>query len=91
MSDLSRYKIDTLLKRLERYDKKYYEAITKPSNINHGYAMRAYHAIKVQNPPEWKIKDKAEEVAEELKRRNVIFNTTYLKLSNNDLNKIWLI
>jgi hypothetical protein len=57
-----RYKTETLLKRLERYDEKYKEQVSKPSNINWGYGMRAYHAIKVMNPPEWKTKDKAEAI-----------------------------
>lgn len=76
------YKTETLLRRLENYDQKYYEAVSKPSNIGFGYGMRAYHALKVQNPPEWKIKDKAEAIAEELRKRGVKFNTHFLKLSN---------
>ncbi|MCT4151326.1 hypothetical protein HZP59_08785 [Elizabethkingia anophelis] len=76
------YKTETLLKRLESYDYKYYEAISKPSIIGHGYAMRAYHAIKMQNPPEWKIKTKAELIANELKNRGVKFNTRFLNLNN---------
>jgi len=76
------YKTETLLKRLEKYDQKYYEAISKPSNIGFGYGMRAYHALKVQNPPEWKIQDKAKIIAEELRKRKVKFNTHFLKLSN---------
>lgn len=79
---IKNYKTETLLKRLENYDQKYYEAICKPSNIGFGYGMRAYHALKVQNPPEWKIKDKAEPIAEELRIRGVKFNTYFLKLSN---------
>lgn len=77
-----KYKTATLLKRLENYDQKYYEAISKPSNINFGYGMRAYHALKVQNPPEWKIRDKAKIIAEELRLRGIKFSTIYLKLSN---------
>ncbi|MBT2621250.1 hypothetical protein [Chryseobacterium sp. ISL-6] len=76
------YKTKTLLKRLDNYDQKYYDTICKPSNIGVGYAMRAYHALKVQNPPEWKIRSKAEEVAEELRIRGVKFTTHFLKLSN---------
>ena len=86
MSDLSKYKTPVLLNRLERYDEKYYEAISKPSRIDHGYAMRAYHAIKVSNPPEWKIRDKAKLIADELKSRNVSFSTTYLRLRNTAVN-----
>lgn len=76
------YKTETLLKRLEKYDEKYYEAVSKPSNIGFGYGMRAYHALKVQNPPEWKIRDKAKLIADELIRRKVKFRTYHLKLSN---------
>ena len=77
-----KYKTETLLKRLEKYDEIYYEAICKPSNIGFGYGMRAYHALKVQNPPEWKIRDKAVLIADELTKRGVTFRTSYLKLSN---------
>jgi hypothetical protein len=76
------YKTETLLKRLEKYDEKYYETVSKPSNIGFGYGMRAYHALKVQNPPEWKIRDKAKEIAEELIQRGVNFRTRHLRLSN---------
>ena len=76
-----KFKTEILLKRLEKYDEKYYEAISKPSIIDWGYNMRAYHANKVSNPPEWKIKDKAELIAEKLKARNISFSTTYLKLN----------
>jgi hypothetical protein len=78
------YKTQILLDRLEKYDQKYYDAITKPSNINHGYSMRAYHACKVSNPPEWKIKAKAELIALELINRGIVFNTRYLNLFNNN-------
>ncbi|HFK5512768.1 TPA: hypothetical protein ACGZ9U_003716 [Elizabethkingia anophelis] len=76
------YSTKILLDRLEKYDQKYYDAITKPSNLNYGYSMRAYHAIKVSNPPEWKIKAKAELIAFELKNRGIQFNTRYLNLYN---------
>ncbi|MBB4807183.1 hypothetical protein HNP38_002487 [Chryseobacterium defluvii] len=76
------YKTETLLKRLENYDQKYYDAICKPSNIGFSYGMRAYHALKIQNPPEWRIRSKAEVVAEELRKRGVKFSTHFLKLSN---------
>lgn len=82
MPTIEKSKTETLLKRLESYDEKYHQAVSKPSNINFGYAMRAYHALKVQNPPEWKIKDKAQAVADELISRGVKFRTTYLRLSN---------
>lgn len=81
MNTLSRYKNETLLKRLERYDIQYYEAIMKPRKEQQwGYAMKAYHAAKVANPPEWRIKDKARQIVEELKRRGVKYYTSYLKL-----------
>ncbi len=78
---LSRFKAETLLKRLSIYDNKYYEAIMKPrKEQTWGYAMRAYHASKVANPPEWKIRDKAIALVEELKRRGVPYSTIFLKL-----------
>lgn len=81
MNTLEKYRDETLLKLLENYDNKYYEAITKPhSGQEWGYAMRAYHAHKVSNPPEWKIRDKAKRIVEELQRRNVRYHTCYLKL-----------
>lgn len=75
---MKQYKTESLLKKLERYDEKYREAINKPSNISWGYGMRAYHAIKVSNPPEWKIKDKAKLIKEELENRGVQFNTYWV-------------
>lgn len=81
MNTLSRFKDKTLLIRLENYDNKYYEAIMTPRKEQQwGYAMRAYHASKVANPPEWKIKDKARAINEELQRRGVQYHTHYLKL-----------
>lgn len=82
MPTIENSKTDTLIKRLQTYDKKYYEAISKPLNINFGYAMRAYHAMKVQNPPEWKIKDKAILISDELIKREIKFSTIYLRLRN---------
>jgi len=80
---LSRYKDDTLLRRLQNYDEKYYDAIMTPrQNESWGYSMRAYHANKVSNPPEWKIRDKANEVAEELTNRGVSFSARHLKINN---------
>lgn len=78
---LSRFKDQTLLDRLKRYDQQYYEAIITPRRGQEwGYAMRAYHAHKVANPLEWKIKEKAEKIADELRARGIEFYTTYLKL-----------
>ncbi len=78
---LSRYKSETLLKRLEKYDEQYYLAIMTPKRGDEwGYAMRSYYAQKVANPPEWKIKDKAIALVEELNRRGVSYSTTYLML-----------
>lgn len=81
---ITRYKTEVLLKRLEKYDEKYYNQITKehPSQ-QWGYSMRAYHSNKTANPQEWKIKEKAEIIAEELKNRNISFNTTYLRLKHS--------
>lgn len=75
---MERFKTPTLLKKLEVLDDKYYKAITKPSIINHGYGMRAYHAIKVSNPPEWKYKERANIIKEILKARNVEFKTYHV-------------
>lgn len=80
--NLERYKNDTLLKRLEKYDQKYYEAISKPSNIGFGYGMRAYHGLKTMNPPEWKIRDKAQAIADELINRGVSFRTIHLRINS---------
>ncbi|OJV50977.1 MAG: hypothetical protein BGO31_10950 [Bacteroidetes bacterium 43-16] len=77
----ARYKTETLLKKLAVYDNKYYEAIRKPRREQTwGYAMHAYHASKVANPPEWKIRDKAIVLVEELKKRGVPYSTIYLKI-----------
>lgn len=77
----ARYKTETLLKRLQVYDNKYNEAITKPRRKQSwGYVMRAYHAAKVANPHEWIIRDKAALLIEELKRRAVQYSTGFLKL-----------
>ena len=79
----SKFKTETLLKRLERYDSKYHEQISTPhGHINFGYGMRAYHALKNFNPPEFKTREKARDIADELTKRRVKFHTTFLKLSN---------
>ena len=75
---MEQFKTETLLKKLQALDDKYYDAITKPSNINFGYGMRAYHAIKVMNPPEWKYKARAETIKEILDKRNVNYHTHYV-------------
>jgi hypothetical protein len=73
-----RFKDDILLKKLEVLDSKYKNAIQKPSNVNYGYAMRAYHALKVANPPEWKYREKANIIKDILTKRNVKFNTYFV-------------
>lgn len=75
MNTLSRFKDKILLQRLENYDNKYYEAIMTPRKEYCGS-----YANKVANPPEWKIKDKARAITEELQRRGVKYHTHYLKL-----------
>lgn len=75
---MEKFKTSTLLKKLEVLDQKYYDAIMKPSNIGFGYSMRAYHAIKTMNPPEWKYKDRANKIKEILKNRNIDFYTRYV-------------
>lgn len=83
---LKRYKDQTLLNRLEKYDAKYYDLIMTPrESESFGYSMRAYHRNKVSNPPEFKIAKKAELIAEELRERNVFFRTSYLKLKFNTI------
>ncbi len=71
-------KTESLLKRLEKYDEKYRDAINKPSNIGFGYGMRAYHGLKTMNRPEWKIKDKANEVKRILNERGVNYRTYWV-------------
>lgn len=71
-------KNDTLLKRLEKLDEKYYNQITKPTGIDWGYGMRAYHRLKTMNPPEWKTKEKANEIKEILKFRGIEFRTIWV-------------
>lgn len=75
---MEKFKSETLLKKLKVLDNKYYDAIMKPSNIDFGYAMRAYHAIKTMNPPEWKYKDRADIIKEILTNRNVEFRTSFV-------------
>lgn len=75
---MNKFKIPTLLNKLKVLDDKYYNTIMKPSNIGFGYSMRAYHAIKTMNPPEWKYKDRANKIKEILKERNVSFYTRYV-------------
>ncbi|SED11765.1 hypothetical protein SAMN04489761_4326 [Tenacibaculum sp. MAR_2009_124] len=74
----TRYKTETLLKRLERYDEKYKEQITSHNDINFGYGMRSYHRLKVWNPPYEKTKEKAEKVKAELTNRGVQFYTRFV-------------
>jgi hypothetical protein len=75
---MEKFKTETLLKKLSILDTKYYDAIMKPSNIGFGYGMRAYHAIKTMNPPEWKYKDRANVIKEILNERGVSFCTHYV-------------
>jgi hypothetical protein len=75
---MEKYKNETLLKKLNVLDNKYHDAIMKPSNIGFGYGMRAYHAIKTMNPPEWKYKDRANVIKSILEERNVLFHTYYV-------------
>lgn len=83
MADNSKFKTPVLLSRIAKYDEKYYNAIMKPrQEMQWGYNMRAYHRTKMSNPPEWKIKDKATLITEELIKRNVSFSTVYLNLKH---------
>jgi hypothetical protein len=75
---MEQFKTETLLKKLDALDFKYRDAITKPSNIDFGYGMRAYHALKTMNPPEWKYKDRAQKIKAILTERNVKFHTYYV-------------
>lgn len=71
-------KNETLLKRLEKYDEKYYDQVTNHRDVGFGYGMRAYHRLKTMNPPHWKTKEKAEAIKEILRFRGVHFTTTWV-------------
>ena len=71
-------KTEALLNRLNKYDEKYRDAINKSNGIGFGYGMRAYHRLKTMNPPEWKIKEKAEEIKNILDERGVKYHTYWV-------------
>lgn len=75
---MKNYSNETLLKRLSKLDEKYYNQSINSKTVDFGYGMRAYHRLKTMNLPEWKTKDKANEIMLELRNRNVQFNTIYL-------------
>lgn len=62
--NLQTHSDETLMRRLQNYDEKYYFAVMTPR----------------QN--EWKIRDKAERVAQELTNRGVFFSAVHLKINN---------
>ncbi|SEC65770.1 hypothetical protein SAMN04489761_3419 [Tenacibaculum sp. MAR_2009_124] len=73
-----KYKTETLLKRLEKYDNLYYDQITSYNDVGFGYSMRAYHRLKNWNPPYQKTKEKAKKIKDELDNRKVLYNTSFV-------------